>query len=161
MISSELDNKILSEMLLKEILSTNSKLIDYNKKILETNERLLNIHLGIKKKESNAAAFIDDENLTTEDQLIAKYHKADERSFFTERAIALVMGFTRAKLQNDRWKGAGIPFVKLGHAVRYRKKDVEHWRDSFQTFSSTSESDYKKSEKKAREIIEGIKNDNK
>jgi len=43
---------------------------------------------------------------------------------WTQRQTAEYLGKSEAWLENDRWRGATIPFVKVGKAVRYRAADV-------------------------------------
>ena len=42
-------------------------------------------------------------------------------------------------LQKKRVTGGGIPFLKHGNAVRYRKEDVQNYVESLRTVNSTSE----------------------
>ncbi len=42
----------------------------------------------------------------------------------TESQLARRWGISQKKLQADRLKGIGCPFVKIGRAVRYRQGDV-------------------------------------
>lgn len=62
--------------------------------------------------------------------------KTDE--FLTERELAKRHGYTVRKLQKDRLQGGGIPFVKLGGAIRYRLADVLAYEAAHQ-YQSTSE----------------------
>lgn len=45
----------------------------------------------------------------------------------TEKEVAEILKVSVHKLRRDRWKGGGIPFVKLEGAVRYNLKAVEEW----------------------------------
>lgn len=45
----------------------------------------------------------------------------------TENEVAAWLRVTPAKLQRDRWKGVGAPFVRVGRAVRYVREAVEAW----------------------------------
>ncbi|AWU95191.1 DNA-binding protein [Azospirillum ramasamyi] len=42
----------------------------------------------------------------------------------TESQLARRWAVTEKKLQADRLKGVGCPFVKIGRAVRYRLEDI-------------------------------------
>lgn len=42
-------------------------------------------------------------------------------------------------LRRDRWKGASIPYRKLGSSVRYDLNDVLHWINQHPLQVSTSE----------------------
>ena len=43
---------------------------------------------------------------------------------WTQRQAAEYLGKSEKWLEADRWRGATIPYVKLGRAVRYRATDV-------------------------------------
>jgi hypothetical protein len=38
--------------------------------------------------------------------------------------VAAFLNCSEAKLERDRWAGGGIPYLKTGRAVRYRKSEV-------------------------------------
>lgn len=44
---------------------------------------------------------------------------------YTEKQVAKILGLPAKTLRNHRSTGKGIPYVKIGEAVRYRKKDVD------------------------------------
>ncbi len=48
-------------------------------------------------------------------------------TFFTESELATRQQRSVKTLRNDRLRGGGIPFVKLGRLVRYRLSDIEMW----------------------------------
>ncbi|MFA5985073.1 MAG: hypothetical protein WC782_13740 [Methylococcaceae bacterium] len=74
----------------------------------------------------------------TRTQSLHEFYNAPDAALFSEPAIAIVCGFTVAKLQRDRWKGKGIPFIRLGRCVKYRKSDVLNWLNQFEPQQSTS-----------------------
>ena len=39
--------------------------------------------------------------------------------------MAKVLGFAPKTLSNQRILGTGLPFIKIGNAVRYKKSDIE------------------------------------
>lgn len=43
------------------------------------------------------------------------------------RELAPVMGTTEAALAQDRYRGGGIPYVKVGRRVRYLRVDVARY----------------------------------
>ncbi len=55
-----------------------------------------------------------------------------------QQQVAAYLGCSTAKLERDRWTGVGIPFLKVGRLVRYRKADVMAYVDG-QVRSSTVE----------------------
>jgi len=49
---------------------------------------------------------------------------------YTTKELSEMLGISAGKLATERMKGKGIPFVKIGGAVRYRKKDVESYLEN-------------------------------
>ena len=45
----------------------------------------------------------------------------------------------RLLIEHDRWAGTGVPFIKTGRLVRYRKKDIREWLESHTAFQSTTQ----------------------
>ena len=42
----------------------------------------------------------------------------------SQRALAAPLGISERKLEDDRRQGTGIPFVKFGRRILYRREDV-------------------------------------
>ncbi|MGO4524972.1 helix-turn-helix transcriptional regulator [Microvirga sp. 2MCAF35] len=61
-----------------------------------------------------------------------------EERFLTEKEVAHRQGRSVKTLQNQRVSGGGIPFLKLGGAVRYRLSDVIAWEESCFFLSTSS-----------------------
>lgn len=59
-------------------------------------------------------------------------------ALLTEQDLAIRWSCSIKKLQSDRLKGAGIPYVKIGRLVRYRIADVLEF-EAAQLRQSTSE----------------------
>ncbi len=59
----------------------------------------------------------------------------------SDREVARIIGVSRSTLQKARVYGTGVPFVRLGHLVRYRVEDVERYLNKLPTRCSTSEPD--------------------
>lgn len=72
---------------------------------------------------------------------LTNFWEASDEALFDQKLIANALQFSEAKLERDRWKGEGIPFLKLGKSVRYRKRDVLQWLNK-QAFPATSTSQY-------------------
>ena len=49
---------------------------------------------------------------------------AIEQLFKTEQ-VAEILGFAPKTLSNQRILGTGLPFIKIGNAVRYKSSDIE------------------------------------
>jgi hypothetical protein len=50
-----------------------------------------------------------------------------EDEFYTDAELAARFKISRGSLQNDRWKGKGIPYHKINRKVRYSRADVEKY----------------------------------
>lgn len=55
-----------------------------------------------------------------------------------DHEVARLTGRARSTLQKDRVRGGGVPFVRLGRLVRYRRADVATWLAALPTRTSTS-----------------------
>lgn len=47
-----------------------------------------------------------------------------------QKEVATWTGMSEAWLEQSRFKGIGIPYIKIGRAVRYRTEDVQRWIES-------------------------------
>lgn len=47
----------------------------------------------------------------------------------TQQVVVDWTGMSPAWFEQSRFKGIGIPYVKIGRAVRYRTSDVQRWID--------------------------------
>jgi excisionase family DNA binding protein len=62
-----------------------------------------------------------------------------KREILTTVQAAGYLGVSTSFLEKDRWRGAVIPFVRIGsRSIRYRMTDLEAFL-SKETFTSTSE----------------------
>lgn len=52
--------------------------------------------------------------------------------------VSEIIGKPETTLTSDRFEGRGLPFVKVGRLVRYRKQDVLDYINA-NTFNSTAE----------------------
>lgn len=75
----------------------------------------------------------------TRTEALAEFYSAPETSLFNQIVIAYVRDCSTATMERDRWAGGGIPFIKIGRAVKYRKTDVLGWLEQCQTQNSTSD----------------------
>ncbi len=44
-----------------------------------------------------------------------------------QKQVADILGMSEAWLEISRFKKTGIPYIKIGRAVRYRTSDVNLW----------------------------------
>lgn len=56
-----------------------------------------------------------------------EFWAASDDALFSEKIVAPAIGKSVAWLQRARWAGNGPRYFKLGHNVRYRKRDVRAW----------------------------------
>lgn len=60
-------------------------------------------------------------------------------AFFNQEIVASVRGVSVSTLENERWRGMGIPYRKISGRVLYRKNDVVFFLESHELINSTSE----------------------
>ncbi len=70
---------------------------------------------------------------------LAEFYAAPDEALFNQLKIANIRDCSTATMERDRWAGGGIPFIKIGRAVKYRKADVLEWLAQHQPQTSTSE----------------------
>jgi hypothetical protein len=68
---------------------------------------------------------------------------SEDEILLTDDDLELRTGRAKSCWQKDRLRGDGIPFIRVGRLIRYRKQDYEDWLRS-RTCLSTSE--YEKSD---------------
>ena len=71
-------------------------------------------------------------------ELLADFEQAPNTTLFNQQTIAAVRDCSTATLERDRWAGTGIPFLKFGRSVRYRKSEVLSWLNTHSSRQSTS-----------------------
>lgn len=60
-------------------------------------------------------------------EAVTEFWSSPPQSLHKTETIAEVIQVTMAKLERDRWLKAGIPYVRHGRQVRYRRIDVENY----------------------------------
>ena len=71
--------------------------------------------------------------------LLQEFELAPDSALFTQATVAAIRGCSIATIEHDRWLGVGVPFIKTGRSVRYRKKDIRAWLESHTAFQSTTQ----------------------
>lgn len=69
--------------------------------------------------------------------MITDREKWGTQHLMTTEAAAKILGCTVRKLESDRIKGGGIPYVKVGRSVRYNIQDIDIYI-KMNTYTSTS-----------------------
>lgn len=60
-------------------------------------------------------------------ELITEYQLAPDEVLFSQITVAALRNCSIATIERDRWAGTGVPFIKMGGLVRYRKIDIQNW----------------------------------
>lgn len=56
---------------------------------------------------------------------IARANPVPQDKLLSEKEVARIISMSTSFLQHDRQRGGGIPFIKIGNSVRYRKSDID------------------------------------
>jgi hypothetical protein len=71
--------------------------------------------------------------------ILKEFEDSPDSALFPQEIPAAVIGCSEALLERNRWLGTGIPFIKIGRAIRYRKSEILQWINQHHTISSTSD----------------------
>ena len=71
--------------------------------------------------------------------LINEFESAPESTLFDQRTLAAVLDCSTQLLERNRWAGQGIPYLKIGRTVRYRKQDILNFLQRQKIYHSTSD----------------------
>jgi len=73
---------------------------------------------------------------------ITEYEQSPDTALFTKDTVAAIRNCSLSTIERDRWAGTGIPFLKIGRLVRYRKSDIRFWLDSHHSVQSTTQAQH-------------------
>lgn len=76
---------------------------------------------------------------STRFDLIQEYESAPDWVLFSQETVAAIRACSLATIERDRWIGIGVPFIKMGRLVRYRKSDIRAWLEQHLSLQSTSQ----------------------
>jgi hypothetical protein len=71
--------------------------------------------------------------------LLATFNAVTDDTWFDQTMVAAVRDCSLATIERDRWAGTGVPFVKSGRSVRYRKIDIQNWLSKHKPVQSTTQ----------------------
>ena len=79
-------------------------------------------------------------NKSSEDaRLVEEFWSGHSSAFFGQKSVAAVRNVSVSTLENERWRGVGIPFRKVSGRVLYQKADVIAFLEGHQLVNSTSQ----------------------
>ena len=61
----------------------------------------------------------------------------DPNELLNQSKVAKILGVTEKFLEARRCRGGGVPFIRVGRLVRYRRSDIEAWLESRRVSSTT------------------------
>ncbi|MCE3046042.1 DNA-binding protein [Legionella sp. 16cNR16C] len=64
--------------------------------------------------------------------LLNEFESAPHSALFNQQTIAAVLSCSTQLLERNRWAGGGVPYLKIGRKVLYRKSDVLNWASRIQ-----------------------------
>lgn len=71
--------------------------------------------------------------------LLNEFDSAPESALFSQQTIAAVLSCSTQLLERNRWAGTGIPYLKIGRKVLYRKSEVQEFIQQQRVYRSTSD----------------------
>jgi hypothetical protein len=80
-------------------------------------------------------------NRKTRLELLREFDAAPIDTLFDQHTIAALRCCSTGNIERERWQGKGIPFIKIGYSVRYRKVDYLTWLKQHRPVRSTAEAD--------------------
>jgi hypothetical protein len=79
---------------------------------------------------------------TSRIQLLNEFESAPLSTLFNQKIIAAVLSCSTQLLERNRWAGGGVPYLKIGRKVLYRKSDVLAFLKQQKVYQSTSDEQY-------------------
>ncbi|STX37479.1 helix-turn-helix domain-containing protein [Legionella feeleii] len=72
-------------------------------------------------------------------QLINEFESAPDSMLFNQNTLAAILDCSTQLLERNRWAGVGVPYIKIGGKVLYRKSDVLAFLQQQKIYQSTSD----------------------
>lgn len=91
-----------------------------------------------------------DKTRKTRLELLAEFDAAPSSALFPQAYIAALRGCSEANIACDRGSGRGVPFLRIGNRILYRKSDYVAWEERHQPVRTTSEA------RAQRRLLEGL-----
>ena len=71
--------------------------------------------------------------------LLNEFESAPQSALFNQQTIAAVLSCSTQLLERNRWAGSGVPYLKIGRKVLYRKSDILNFLQQQKIYYSTSD----------------------
>lgn len=72
-------------------------------------------------------------------QLLNEFESAPTSALFNQHTLAAVLDCSTQLLERNRWEGKGVPYLKIGRKVLYRKSDVLSFLQQQKIYRSTGD----------------------
>lgn len=72
-------------------------------------------------------------------QLINEFEAAPNAALFNQITLAAILNCSKQLLERNRWAGEGVPYIKIGRRVLYRKTDIINFLQKQKVYCSTSD----------------------
>lgn len=64
--------------------------------------------------------------------LLNEFNLAPDDALFSQETVCAIICCSRHTLERSRWERKGMPYLKIGRLVRYRKIDIINWINNCQ-----------------------------
>ena len=71
--------------------------------------------------------------------LLNEFESAPASALFNQQSLAAVLNCSTQLLERNRWAGTGVPYIKIGRKVLYRKSDILDFLQQQKIYRSTSD----------------------
>jgi len=76
---------------------------------------------------------------STRIDLINEFEIAPDATLFDQKTLAAVLDCSTQLLERNRWAGQGVPYIKIGRTVRYRKLDILQYLQQQKVYYTNNE----------------------
>ena len=68
-----------------------------------------------------------------------EFESAPDSMLFNQNTLAAILDCSTQLLERNRWAGEGVPYLKIGGKVLYRKSEVLEFIQQHKVYRSTSD----------------------
>lgn len=76
-------------------------------------------------------------NVKSRLEYLQEFDLAPHSALFPQQTLCAVLDCSTATAERNRWAGIGVPFLKIGGSVRYRKSDILIYLETQKLHQST------------------------